>query len=292
MNYLLLFIASFLLAVDFAVNKLYQKTAGTGIVAGLGFNSILGLFTAIIFLAANGFKCSVTVFSLVMATIFSILVMSYNIIGFRILKNGSMAVYTLFLMTGGMIVPYIYGLLFLDEMFSWIRTCGILLIIFAVILSNFSKEKIDKKQILMCILVFVINGFTSVVSKVHQIEIGYETVSTNDFVILVGVMKLLVAGIAYLAVRVKSNRASMEKKSNKLWQMSVVILTSAIVSGVSFVLQLRGAQDLPASVLYPFLTGGTMVLSSIVGVIVFKEVISKKTILSVCLCFVGTLLFL
>lgn len=51
-----------------------------------------------------------------MAGIEGILVISYNIFGFKILKSsGSMSMYTLSLMTGGMVLPYIWGIVFKEK---------------------------------------------------------------------------------------------------------------------------------------------------------------------------------
>ena len=41
--------------------------------------------------------------------------LAYTVIGFRIMKEGSMALFTLFLMSGGMLVPAVWGWLFLHE---------------------------------------------------------------------------------------------------------------------------------------------------------------------------------
>jgi multidrug transporter EmrE-like cation transporter len=57
-------------------------------------------------------------------------------------------------------------------------------------------------------------------------------------------------------------------------------------------LQLFGAASLPATVLYPFVTGGSIVLSSLAGIIFFKDKLSKNVIASIILCFLGTILFL
>mgnify|MGYP003291970998 CR=1 FL=1 len=40
----------------------------------------------------------------------------YSLIGFRVLKAGNMSVYSMFLMSGGMLLPYVFGVLFLDEL--------------------------------------------------------------------------------------------------------------------------------------------------------------------------------
>ena len=290
MNYIMLVLAALLLAFDFSINKLYQRRAGTGLLAGLGFNALLGLFSAVIFFAASGFEISFSVYSLIMAAFFSLLVMAYNIIGFRIMKNGSIAIYTLFLMTGGMLVPYVWGIAFLDEGFVLLRMVGIIIIVFAVVLSNIGRTKINMLQIAMCISVFVLNGFTSVTSKLHQIEATYEAVETIDFVVLTGVCKFIISGIAYIIVKACGNS---EKGNGKIgFGGYLLIASSAVISGVSFFLQLLGAVNLPATVLYPILTGGTMILSALAGVVLFRDKLTKNNVIGLIFCFVGTLLFL
>ena len=71
-----------------------------------------------------------------------------------------------------------------------------------------------------------------------------------------------------------------------------LIFLGAVANGISYMLQLIGAVDLPATVLYPFMTGGTVVFTSLAGVLFFKDKLSKKLVASIPLCFIGTLLFL
>ena len=69
----------------------------------------------------------------------------------------------------------------------------------------------------------------------------------------------------------------------------VLIITalSAAIGGISYMLQLTGAPSLPATVLYPFVTGGSIIFSTVVDLIVFKEKLSLKLSLSIVLCFLG-----
>ena len=266
MYYAMLTFAVILIAFNFTLTKLYQKKNGVSEKAGYLFNSLVGLFTALIFFASNGFTVNITPFSAIMGFSYAALVTFYTIIGFKILEYGTMALYTLFLMVGGMTIPYIYGLLFLDEKFSYLRTLALFIIMAGVALANYSGEKLDKKRLMMCIAVFVLNGFVSVTSKIHQIEAVYDTVDTQEFVIITGVAKFIFA----------------------------VLLTagSAAVVGLSSFIQLIGAANLPATVIYPFFTGGTIVFSSLAGMIFYREKITLKTAISIFLCFVGTLMFL
>jgi len=292
-DYLFLLLAALLLAFDFALSKLYQQHVGTTLSAGFLFNVFSGLFTALIFWAIGGFAFHFSLYSFIMALALSALGMTYTLFGFRILKAGSMALYSLFLMTGGMTVPYLWGLFFLNEPFSWLRTAGLALLFFAVALSNLPKkgDRVNGRLLLMCSAIFLLNGFVSVISKEHQIQTVYPSVSASEFVMLSGIFKALLAGCALAVIRFKKNPLPLPKKS--VFKIIVpIVAISATVGGVSYLLQLLGAEKLPATVLYPFITGGSMLFSSIIGAIVFREKLSKNLILSIGLCLIGTLLFL
>ncbi len=288
MQYLLLIFAAILLAVDFAISKQYQKNAGTSPAAGFRFSAFQGLFTIVIFFFINGCRFSFSWYSFALAAILNSLCIAYTLLGFRIMRYGSMALYTMFLMTGGMTLPYIYGLFFLNEPFSVLRTIALVLIIGGVVLSNFSSEKINPKQIIMCFAVFFINGFVSIISKIHQIETVQITVSAAEFVMLGGVFKILFAGILYLI----SKKNIPEKERISTVKILPFVVFSAVAGGVSYLFQLIGASSLPATVLYPFITGGGIIFSTLAGKLVFREKLSTKLIISVLLCFAGTVMFL
>lgn len=289
MYYLMLTGAAMLLGADFALNKIYQKFYGTAPKSAFFFNSLLGLITAVIFFCINGFRFDFSIYSFVMAGLMSMLVMCYNMIGFRLLRSGTVAMYTLFLMTGGMVLPYIWGLLFLNEDFSLLRTLGLTVILSGVVLSNFSGERVNIKQIVMCVAVFALNGFVSIISKTHQSQTTFNSVNAAEFIILGGFFKFLLAGILFLVFK---NKDGSESREHSLKKAVIIITSSAVISGVSYMLQLLGAKSLPATVLYPFITGGSIVFSALTGVSLFKEKLSAKLIISVILCFAGTLMFL
>ena len=289
MQYALLSLAALLLGVDFALNKVYQKIYGATPKSSFLFNSLLGLVTFIIYFIAKGCKPELTLYSCCLAGLTSLLMMSYNVIGFKILKmSGSIAVYTLYLMTGGMILPYLWGCIFLNEPLSILRLLGLIVIVTGVIISNSDGRHTSIKQLVMCIAVFVLNGCVSIISKIHQIETVHPTVGTPDFVMLGGIFKFLFAGMLFLLCK---NGVDAQKPISM--KSAVIIITaSAIVGSSSYALQLFGAKEVPATVLYPFITGGGIVFSALADILVFKQRPSKKLIASILLCFMGTLMFL
>ena len=82
MYYILICSAALLYSIDFTVNKLFQKINGASLKTSLAFNSLLGLFTAIIMFTVNGFKVKITPFSIIMTIFYTLSVMLYNILTF------------------------------------------------------------------------------------------------------------------------------------------------------------------------------------------------------------------
>jgi drug/metabolite transporter (DMT)-like permease len=309
-----------LLAACFVANKLYEKNAGTSLEAGFTFNIMLGFLAATIFFCVSGFKFEFTPYSMIMATVLTILVVNNTLLGFRIIKDGSVSVYTLFLMSGGMTVPYIYGILFLDEDFTVRRTIGIVMLICAVALSSYSGKgtRIKTSNLLMCIAVFISNGFVSVTSKLHQNEYVafsggaqgvHAAVDTTHFVILSGIAKIAVCGIVLSVLLIikklkatkcdpacdtaDTNDSSVKFEIGKnWWKLLIIIVSAAVLDSVSYFLQLKGAANLPATITYPMITGATIVFMPIAAFIAFREKPTKYIVISVILSFCATLLFL
>ena len=161
------------------------------------------------------------------------------------------------------------------------------IILAAVILSNRTKEKVNKNLLLYCIAIFILNGFVSIINKCHQINTVFEPVDTMSFVVYSGIAKFILSLIVLMCLHPQKSQIKFNYKNT--W---FVILLTVVVSGVSSIFQLLGAKELPATVLYPIVTGGSIIFSSFAGKIFFKEKISSVQKVCIAICFVGTLLFL
>ena len=282
--YLMLTAAAVLLAVDFVIQKGFQKRTDGSAYDCLMFSLIFGVFETVIFFAANGFKLNFTPFTCIMGTVSSVLAVTYIMLGFHIMKSESVAYYTLFVMTGGMTLPYIWGLVFLNEEFSWLRTAGLVIIAAAIIIINLEKKSSSPKTLLVCICVFFLNGTVSIISKEHQIRaVG---VTEQDFIVYTGIARVVFAGIALLFTH---KRVDFQKYNFKA---ILLVFASSIVAGVSFVLQLIPAKYVSATVVYPFITSGSIIFTALAGRIAYKEKVTKKTAIGLALCFAGTCMFL
>ena len=290
-------IADILLAAVFICNKVYQKKAGADIKAGLAANVIMGAVCFTIFFAFAGFKLQFSSFSVVMATLMMLAVTSYSLLAYKILSSGKVAIYVMFLMSGGMVLPYVWGLIFGGESFSILRTIGLLVIMAAVVLINFDKTKPSKMQIILCVFVFFLNGCSSIISKTHQdpvtilaklgISMSFEIVDTASFVALVNLAKIVICLALYVVVTLALRKAEPNllpyKKGNVLLPI-LAVSAAAVADGVSYYFQLLGAKSLDAGLLYPLISGGSIVLTALAAFLAFREKPSRPALVGIVLC--------
>lgn len=284
--YLLVLGATALQAIDFSISKKYQALEGTGLSAGFKFNAIVGLVSAVFAFVLCGFQIKFSWFSLLIALGTSGFGVIYSVLGFRVLKAGNVAVYSTFLMSGGMLLPYLFGLVFLDETVTVLRVLGILLILGAVLLSNRSKERVPMKMLILCICIFLLNGLVSVLSKCHQIGVEFKPVDSTAFVVYSSGVRF-VLGLLVLPF-VPGKKTPLFTGKLTPW----LVVGSGVVCTVSYIFQLIGAVHLPATVLYPMVTGGSIVLSAFAGLAFYREKLSGYQWLSIALSLAGTLCFL
>ena len=143
----------------------------------------------------------------------------------------------------------------------------------------------------MCCAVFVLNGFVSVFSKLHQVNTVYEMVPTLDYAMLSTVASLAMSLILKAVLSLKN--ANKGKTKFKFSWLPIIIVASCSVLGTfSSILQLEGAKNLPASMLYPMITGGSVALTGVFALVFFKERLSARGWISVTLCCIGTCFFI
>lgn len=309
-NYLYLLIAVVLMALQFSINKFYQSKNGSAIMTSLLYTTLSGFAAGIIFFFINGCQVNVTPFSFLCAVIISLLCLGYSLLGFKIFSLGNFSVYTMFLMLGGMLLPFLYGMFFLGDVdgispLSLVcRIAGIILLMISMVFPCLDKKEDDavgedqkrKKKILfitLCILVFFMNGFVSIFSKIHQIETTYPITDNNSFVFLTNTLNGMFSAAALFFLILKNRTLPKLAKGFHPALLWVYVIGYALCNGVSYLLQLTAAaSDMPASIQYPMMTGGSVVLTALAGFAFFHEKQSKNARIGTALAFAATFLFL
>ncbi len=287
MTYLIPLGCSFLFSLQFVFNKKYEARMGQSLKSSAYFLIVLSAAAILLVLAINRFCFSFSPYSLIMAVLLAVVSMLCTVLSLRAMHLGSLSVYTLFLMLGGMLLPSVLGVTFLKEEMGLFRKLAFLLITAALalpVLDRKNRKKSSFRFYLLCFGLFMLNGMNSCITKLHQINA--QAVDTNSFLAMMYAVQLL-TGLVYLLC---SNTG--RRKSITLDLKSALFAAGyALVNSIASFGNVSCAKTLDASLQYPLVTGGTILFSALCGFILFREKPNVYTAVGIVLAVGATVLY-
>ena len=289
MNNFLLLVSGFLFSSEFIFTKLFEKRNGATYKATVNFVFFTGLIMFLLLFIVNGFQIQFSFISILCAFLLAFLYVVANIISIKAISIGSLVVLTLFNMSGGTVVPFMVGILFLNEQINLASAIALFLLMFALFLPLFKKK--DKKEnkinflfIILCILIFALNGANSTVGKLHQINPN--SVDTLDMLTVKYLFRTILGAIMFFTVPTKNRFKGLFNKSSLGCSAGY-----AIVHAVATVLQLFCAVTENATLIYPLITGGTLIFTPLLALVIFKDKLDLCTICQIGISVIATVLF-
>ena len=277
MYYGIVVISVLMFGVQFYFNDKYQKECGTG-ASSVFVSAFIGSVAGVLCLAIiNGFDFSFTPFALVWSFITAINSVLCSICSLKALEKVNLSVYSLFTMLGGMILPFIAGIAFYNESMTVAKAICVAFVTVALLITVRWKKKTGGE--LYYAGVFILNGMSGVLSKIYD-GATLPKVSSGGYSLWVAVMSAAISLVALIIIGKRVKTPSFR-----------AILFSAgggILNRVANFLLLISLAVLPASVQYPFVTGGVIIVSTAIAALT-KQKPDKKEILGVCLSFIGIL---
>ena len=241
--------------LQFFCNQQYERECKSGLCASMMFifgGAVAGL---VVLLAVNGFQWEFTPFTLFMASLAAFDGMAFNFCSMKALGKINLSLYSLFSMLGGMVLPFCLGVFFFDEQFTLGKTVCLVAVIAALFLSVEKGE--SKGGIVYYIGVFVFNGLSGVISKFFQASDLPKTSEAAYSVWTAVVTAVLSGAVLVFALR---------KEKLKLSRKAVLMMSgNGILNRVANFLLLLSLAYLPASVQYPMITGGVMIVSTLLS---------------------------
>lgn len=293
--YIIIMLAAICFTAQFSFTKSYEKAVKPTLATTLIMVTVTNLVGAFLFWVVGGFAIKISVVSLFWAVIFAAVMIPYFIIGVKVLSLGSLAIYSMFMMLGGMIVPFFYGVLFLKESLTFGRIIGTLLLSLFIVLQavwpKSDKEQTTtkgKKSVFfgLCLLIFFLNGMTGVITKAHAVD--PRAVDEISFTVLACAVTAVLSFIFLLFNGKKT--CSALKETLQPYPFFVMILLGGAAYTGNF-LHLKAAAFVPASVQFPLVSGGVIVLSALTSRFFFQEKLPAKEWISVTGAFISTILF-
>ena len=279
--YLILILAAFLFAVQFLFNQQYRRLKGEGLDATMTFSLYTSAISFVILLALGGFQLHMTWFSILIAVLYAAVCLLSSYAGLKAFGTANLSVYSIFMMLGGMLLPFTYGILFANEALSFAKALSILLICTAVGCS-FEKGAGGKNAYRFYAAIFVLNGLVGVLSKIH-LSVPALAVDSYSFMATIQ-LALLAMCLLYCLI----TRQGIPMQSGKLY---LCLSGYAVCNGIGNLFCQIALTALPASVQYPIITGGVMVFSTLIS-LVRREPIGGKTYLAAALACLSTILIL
>lgn len=264
----------------FFFKDIFRRNYGSGLkatfVMSLGGN-IVG--AAVLLLIKSDLALEFTPFAFIMAFCSTANGLLFSFCSLKALGKINLSLYSLFSMLGGMALPFLSGILFHGEPFTVGKAVCFVVITLALLMTIEKGEK--KGNILFYLGVFTFNGMSGVISKLYQ-ALPFDKISPTGYSVLKSITSLTVCLVVLYFLR---------KDKRKLnWSCIVAMGGSGILSHLGNWLLQVSLVTLPASAQYPFVTGGTMIVSTVISMFTDKKP-SKKEICAVCLSFVGLVLF-
>jgi drug/metabolite transporter (DMT)-like permease len=288
-EYIFVVTAVALFSIQFVFTKKYQQAAGSGMASVFLFNTISPIAFVVILFFMDGMKIEVTWFALILSFLWALVCNICSYFSIKALEFGSLTNYSLYLMSGGMILPILYGAVFEHDPFSVPKLIGIFVVIAAMFVKMDFKEKTNWKVITCFLLLFVLNGAVGVISSVYQSkQLSFEKVSSMQFSLLGNLFRVVTGAIMYFGYCLRKREDKSLVQMRSLLKGAPWAAVCGICNGVANLLLLMALAVLAPSLQYPLVTGGCIVLGAVFGCF-FKEKISLRVGISVVLAMIGTI---
>ena len=151
-------------SVQFLFTKQYQLKAGADINASFFHKMTSPILLILALFIYNGFRFEFASYSLILALLNGIIMVSISIFSIRALSKGSISNYSLYLLSGGMVLPVLYGV-FTGDSFGVFKISSILIILVAVFIKYDKKEKANLSTYICFFMLFIFNGLVGIISS-------------------------------------------------------------------------------------------------------------------------------
>lgn len=290
MYYLLALLADVGITACFSINKVYRGCVPYAIRSVAFKVAVSSGMSFLLFFTLNRFRVQVNGYTLLMALAMDTVAVLSEGVTFIAYGKGPVSLYTVFQMQGGMLLPFLYGVVCGNRL-TVLHVVGILFMTVALILTVLPERGRAQRPsggfVVLCCLIFLINGAISIVSYIYSNSaLG---TGPQNFIMA---KALMLGSAAALVYGLQPARAKPSRNGGSgLLRLGVLIACVSLIDSASYFAQLLSAAHLPAVVMYPIITGGTVVLTAIAGRIFFGERHTRKAMAGFALSLLATLMF-
>ena len=270
------------------------------------------IYSIVFFGVQIGFTPEISTSAVIYALLYSVAGVFTTLSSIIGMSLGRVSTITTFMLLGGMVLPFIYGVTVLNEAITIPKVIAIVIMIVSLIPSLISKEEGENKEqdkkkhmlyILVLLIVFIGNGAISIITNASQK--APDAVSTENYMFIIAVIQIIIALTTAIIIALK-NKKSEENFTKSLFSgvgrsytlkaILLAFLCSALYGvcnslGNVFSLACVNA-NMDASIQFPVISGSVIVLTALIAWALFKETPKKKDWISIVLSVAGVILFI
>ena len=279
MEIVMILTATLLFSLQFLFHNIYEKKYGSGLQASMTYAFWSGVYGFALMLITGGFSFHFSWFSLLIAFFTAANGIVYTFCAGKAFDTANLSLFSMFAMLGGMALPFLYGIC-TGEDFTLLKALSFVLIAAALAITVDFKGESKKGATFYYVAVFILNGMSGVLSAIHQ---GFPTlaVDSSSYMMMskIWVILLTLGILAY--------------KKQPLLRMDGRTMLSTVgysaFNSIGNLLLLVALVTLPASIQYPIVTGGVIVISTVISAL-RKEKLTYKEIVAAIVAFGATVL--
>ncbi len=236
---------------------------------------VVGAFT----LAANGFSYRPSGATLFLGFLNVFMILLFNLSMVRAGALGSYAFMMVCMLSGGILVPMVYDMLYVGERLSPLGISGVICMLAAFVVMNLDGFRGGKsgRYLFWCALLFVVNGFYGILMHLQQLLM--EGTQREEMIVTTFLGMAVLTSAFELAVH---RRAFLEgfRMRRRAW---VFLLISSVCATLAVNLLLFAMRRINLTVLNVVNNGGVLALSAIYAFVLFKEKPAPRTVAGLAL---------
>ena len=261
---------------------LFCKALGTGLyskkeTAILNFKALFVAFASSLFFVADEFNklFDISIFSIALSVVFGISVALTQIMQSKAMGKGPASLVSL-VYSCGFLVPIFYGLIFWDEGVSVYQCIGIFMLLVALYLIVCKGEKGGRLMAWLpfAALAMLGSGANAIFQKTHQYSAFANEL--KPFLVYSLFFSSLFTGIVSLVIRKSTESEPKLLKRQRVIKKVIVPLCLGICVGLLNFLNLNLSGKLSSVILFPIYNVGSMLLSSLISSLIFKDKPTKR----------------
>ena len=165
MYYSLIIIAVVMFGINFALQDVYQKMRGDSLRVSLEATIIGSIAAFVVILFINKFSFEYTHYTLFIASVLAGINIGFTFFSFKALGRINLSLYSLFSMLGGMLLPFLQGIIFYNEDLTIAKILCLVIIVISLLLT-IEKGNGKKDGVFYYLGIFILNGMCGVINKI------------------------------------------------------------------------------------------------------------------------------